>query len=40
MMSICNKQHLSNMPGSIFWKIKQHLGGWVEKKTLLIKKSV
>ena len=39
MMLICIKQHLSNIWSSIHEKVKQHWG-WVEKKALLIKKSV
>ena len=39
MMVIGVKQHLSNICSSIQDKIKQHCG-WVEKKALLIKKSV
>ena len=39
MMLICIKQHLSNIWSSIHEKVKQHWG-WVEKKTLLIKKSM
>ena len=33
-MSICSKQHLSNTPGSIDEKDKQHWG-WAEKKRWL-----
>ena len=39
MMLICITQHLSNIWSSIYEKVKQHWG-WVEKKALLIKKSV
>ena len=39
MMIICSKQHLSNIWSSSHEKVKQQLG-WVEKKMLLIKKSV
>ena len=39
MMIICIKQHLSNIWSSIHGKFKQHWD-WVEKKALLIKKSV
>ena len=33
-MPLCNKQHLSHIWGSIYWKVKQ-LWGWVEKKCCL-----
>ena len=39
MMSACIKQHLSNILSSAHDKVNQHWG-WVEKKALLIKKSV
>ena len=39
MMFICIKQHLNNIWSSVHEKVKQHWG-WVEKKLLLIKKSV
>ena len=39
MMIICIKQHLSNIWSSIHGKFKQHWD-WVEKKALLIKKSL
>ena len=39
MMVICIKQHLRNIWSSIRENVKQHWG-WVEKKALLIKKSV
>ena len=34
VMSINNKQHLSNIWGSIHEKVKQHLS-WIEKKRCL-----
>ena len=37
-MSLCIKQHLSNIWDSIYEKVKLHWG-WVKKKTLLIKKA-
>ena len=37
-MPLCNKQHLSNIWGSVHWKVKQHWG-WV-KKSVAYKKSV
>ena len=39
LMVICIKQHLSNILSSIHEKVKQQWG-WVEKKALLITKSV
>ena len=39
MMRICIKQHLSSIWSSIHEQVKQQWG-WVEKKALLIKKSV
>ena len=37
-MSLCNKQHSSNIWGLIYQNVKQ-LWGWIEKKAVLIKKS-
>ena len=37
-MSLYNKQHLGNIWGSIYQKVKQHWG-WVEKKRGLYKKA-
>ena len=37
--SVCNKQHLNNIWGSIHEKVKQHWG-WAEKKRCLWKKHV
>ena len=39
VMLMCIKQHLSNIWSSIYEKVKQHWG-FIEKKALLIKKSV
>ena len=38
MMVTSNKQHLSNFWGLVYEKVNQHWG-WVENKTLLIKKA-
>ena len=38
-MTLCNKQHLRNIWGSIHWNVRQHWG-WVEKKRCLYKKCV
>ena len=38
-MSLCIKQHLSNIWDSIYEKVKPHWG-WVKKKNVAYKKSV
>ena len=38
-MPLCNKHHLSNIWGSIYWKVKQHWG-WVEKNIAYKKKDI
>ena len=39
IIPISNKQHLSNIWGSIYKKVKKHWG-WVEKMCCLLKKCV
>ena len=38
MIVVCIKQHLSNIWRLVYEKAKQHWG-WLEKKTLFIKKA-